>query len=274
MTVRGAGTKQSWGAPPRATDVVLSTTRPERAASITSPAISSRPLPAGASLDAVNDVLRRERQWLPLDPPRSRPRDHRRHRRDQRQRSAAPPVRRAARSDHRHRDRARRRAHRQGRRPRRQECRGLRPVEAAVRIARQPRRRSRARRSSCRRSPPASQTRRRDARRSRAALGELALAIADAPLDAVGDRAAVAAPSPAHPVRNDRPRGRRAQVAAAASLCAAHGATTEVADRTGRSRRVARARAAASCRATDGTIVKLAILPTDVAEMLSRDRDG
>ena len=25
-------------------------------------------VPAGASLDAVNDVLRRERQWLPLDP--------------------------------------------------------------------------------------------------------------------------------------------------------------------------------------------------------------
>ena len=24
-----------------------------------------------ASLDAVNEVLRRERQWLPLDPPRS-----------------------------------------------------------------------------------------------------------------------------------------------------------------------------------------------------------
>ncbi len=28
-------------------------------------------VPAGASLDVVNEVLRRERQWLPLDPPRS-----------------------------------------------------------------------------------------------------------------------------------------------------------------------------------------------------------
>ena len=111
VTIRGAGTKQSWGAPAPRTDVVLSTLGLKAPVDHVAGDLVAT-APAGASLDAVNDVLRRERQWLPLDPPRVGPRDHRRHRRDERQRSAAPSIRHAARSDHRHRDRAGGRTHR------------------------------------------------------------------------------------------------------------------------------------------------------------------
>jgi glycolate oxidase FAD binding subunit len=67
VSIHGAGTKQSWGAQATRTDVVLSTlglnAPPDHVAGDLVATVS-----AGASLDAVNDVLRRERQWLPLDP--------------------------------------------------------------------------------------------------------------------------------------------------------------------------------------------------------------
>ena len=66
VVIRGAGTKRT----PPASDIVISTTK------MTSPIDHVAgdlvaTVPAGASLDAVNAVLTRERQWLPLDPPRS-----------------------------------------------------------------------------------------------------------------------------------------------------------------------------------------------------------
>jgi glycolate oxidase FAD binding subunit len=70
VTIRGAGTKQSWGAPAPHTDVVLSTLGLNAPVDHVAGDLVAT-APAGASLDAVNDVLRRERQWLPLDPPAS-----------------------------------------------------------------------------------------------------------------------------------------------------------------------------------------------------------
>jgi glycolate oxidase FAD binding subunit len=67
---RGAGTKLNWGAAPVRVDVVLSTARLNApvdhcAGDLTATA------PAGASLAAINEILGRERQWLALDPPAS-----------------------------------------------------------------------------------------------------------------------------------------------------------------------------------------------------------
>jgi glycolate oxidase FAD binding subunit len=70
VTIRGAGTKQSWGAPASHTDIVLSTLGLKAPVEHVAGDLVAT-APAGASLDAVNDVLRRERQWLPLDPPGS-----------------------------------------------------------------------------------------------------------------------------------------------------------------------------------------------------------
>jgi glycolate oxidase FAD binding subunit len=70
VTIRGAGTKQSWGAPATDTDVVLSTLGLHAPVDHVAGDLVAT-VPAGVSLDAVNDVLRRERQWLPLDPPGS-----------------------------------------------------------------------------------------------------------------------------------------------------------------------------------------------------------
>ena len=126
---------------PRDADVVLSTTRPERGRSITYAGDLVATVPAGAhARRGQRRAARASGQWLPLDPPARRSRHDRRHRRHQRQRPAAASVRHAARSHHRHRDRAGRRTRRQGRRPRRQERRRLRSVAAALRIVRQPRR--------------------------------------------------------------------------------------------------------------------------------------
>jgi glycolate dehydrogenase FAD-binding subunit len=66
VVVRGAATKFT---PPPA-DVVLSTTKLTAAIDHVAGDLVAT-VPAGASLDAVNAVLARERQWLPLDPPRS-----------------------------------------------------------------------------------------------------------------------------------------------------------------------------------------------------------
>ena len=67
VTVRGGGTKQAWGAPVSRTDVVLSTLGLNAPVDHVAGDLVAT-VPAGASLDAVNAVLRRERQWLPLDP--------------------------------------------------------------------------------------------------------------------------------------------------------------------------------------------------------------
>jgi glycolate oxidase FAD binding subunit len=67
VAVRGAGTKQAWGAPASRTDVVLSTLGLNAPIDHVAGDLVAT-VPAGAALDAVNDVLRREKQWLPLDP--------------------------------------------------------------------------------------------------------------------------------------------------------------------------------------------------------------
>jgi glycolate oxidase FAD binding subunit len=64
---RGAGTKLQWGAAPLRVDVVLST------ACLNAPVDHcagdlTATVPAGASLATVNQIIGRERQWLPLDP--------------------------------------------------------------------------------------------------------------------------------------------------------------------------------------------------------------
>jgi glycolate oxidase FAD binding subunit len=63
--VRGASTKT----PAPEADVVISTMKLTAAVDHVAGDLVAT-LPAGISLDAANDVLRRERQWLPLDPPR------------------------------------------------------------------------------------------------------------------------------------------------------------------------------------------------------------
>ena len=67
IAVRGAGTKQAWGAPASRADVVLSTLGLNTPIDHVAGDLVAT-VPAGATLDAVNDVLRREKQWLPLDP--------------------------------------------------------------------------------------------------------------------------------------------------------------------------------------------------------------
>jgi glycolate oxidase FAD binding subunit len=67
IAVRGAGTKQDWGAPASRADVVLSTLRLNTPVDHVAGDLVAT-VPAGATLDAVNDILRREKQWLPLDP--------------------------------------------------------------------------------------------------------------------------------------------------------------------------------------------------------------
>ena len=67
VSIHGAGTKQSWSARAGRTDVVLSTLGLNAPADHVAGDLVAT-VSAGTSLDAVNDVLRRERQWLPLDP--------------------------------------------------------------------------------------------------------------------------------------------------------------------------------------------------------------
>ena len=67
IAVRGAGTKQDWGAPASRADVVLSTLRLNAPVDHVAGDLVAT-VPAGAALDAVNDALRLEKQWLPLDP--------------------------------------------------------------------------------------------------------------------------------------------------------------------------------------------------------------
>jgi len=67
---RGAGTKLAWGSPPSSADLVLSTVRLIAGVDHCAGDLTAI-LPAGASLAHVNEVLGREGQWLPLDPPLS-----------------------------------------------------------------------------------------------------------------------------------------------------------------------------------------------------------
>jgi len=67
---RGAGTKLTWGASPSSADLVLSTVRLLAGLDHCAGDLTAI-LPAGASLAQVNELLGRERQWLPLDPPLS-----------------------------------------------------------------------------------------------------------------------------------------------------------------------------------------------------------
>ena len=67
---RGAGTKLTWGSPPSSADLVLSTVRLVAGVDHCAGDLTAI-LPAGASLAQLNEVLGRERQWLPLDPPLS-----------------------------------------------------------------------------------------------------------------------------------------------------------------------------------------------------------
>ena len=68
VVIRGGGTKLDWGTPPRAVDVVLSTTR-MRAVLAHRHGDLTATVEAGAPLAAVNRELARHHQWLPLDPP-------------------------------------------------------------------------------------------------------------------------------------------------------------------------------------------------------------
>jgi glycolate oxidase FAD binding subunit len=65
IAVRGAGTKLT----PPAADIVLATGKLTSGIDHVAGDLVAT-VPAGVSLDSVNDVLRRQRQWLPLDPPR------------------------------------------------------------------------------------------------------------------------------------------------------------------------------------------------------------
>ena len=67
IAIRGAGTKQTWGAPSSRTDVVLSTLGLNTPIDHVAGDLVAT-VPAGAALDSINDLLRREKQWLPLDP--------------------------------------------------------------------------------------------------------------------------------------------------------------------------------------------------------------
>jgi glycolate oxidase FAD binding subunit len=66
VSVRGAATKFA----PPVSDVMISTTKMTAGVDHVAGDLVAT-LPAGISLEAANDVLRREKQWLPLDPPRS-----------------------------------------------------------------------------------------------------------------------------------------------------------------------------------------------------------
>jgi glycolate oxidase FAD binding subunit len=65
---RGGGTKLTWGTPPARLDAVLSTIRLNAPIDHAAGDLVAT-VPAGASLASVNASLAREGQWLPLDPP-------------------------------------------------------------------------------------------------------------------------------------------------------------------------------------------------------------
>ena len=101
IVIRGAGTKIDWGRPAARIDVVLDMRRLNRVLAHAHGDLT-------ATVEAGATLARRERRACrarTVAAARSAVRgrgDDRRHPRDQRQRPAAPPVRHAARSDHRH----------------------------------------------------------------------------------------------------------------------------------------------------------------------------
>ena len=145
--LRGGGTKLGWGRTPSSIDLLVSTAKlntllVHRHGDLTATAH------AGVTLSQFNRELARHGQWLP-DRQCLRRGDDRRHRRDQRFRSAAPSSRHASRSVDRRHARAHRRTDRQGRRSRREERRRLRSRQARQRIVRDARAPSLTPPSSC-----------------------------------------------------------------------------------------------------------------------------
>ena len=68
VVARGGGTKQSWGAPPRRVDMLISTSRLAAVVAHRHGDLTAT-VQAGAPLAAVNQQLAQHRQWIPLDPP-------------------------------------------------------------------------------------------------------------------------------------------------------------------------------------------------------------
>jgi glycolate oxidase FAD binding subunit len=68
VLVRGSGTKLGWGAAPRQIDVLISTARLNAVVAHRHGDLTAT-IQAGATLGDVNRVLATHRQWIPLDPP-------------------------------------------------------------------------------------------------------------------------------------------------------------------------------------------------------------
>jgi glycolate oxidase FAD binding subunit len=68
VTPTGGGTKLSWGSPATRVDALLTTEHLEARIDHCAGDLTAV-LPSGVSLQAVNDELGRQGQWLPLDPP-------------------------------------------------------------------------------------------------------------------------------------------------------------------------------------------------------------
>ena len=68
VLVRGAGTKLGWGPAPRQVDVLISTARLNAVVAHRHGDLTAT-IQAGATLRDVNRVLATHRQWIPLDPP-------------------------------------------------------------------------------------------------------------------------------------------------------------------------------------------------------------
>ena len=68
VLVRGAGTKMGWGAAPRQIDILMSTARLNAVVAHRHGDLTAT-IQCGATLGEVNRVLAQHRQWIPLDPP-------------------------------------------------------------------------------------------------------------------------------------------------------------------------------------------------------------
>jgi glycolate dehydrogenase FAD-binding subunit len=68
VLVRGSGTKMGWGPAPRQVDVLISTSRLNAVVAHRHGDLTAT-IQAGATLGDVNRVLATHRQWIPLDPP-------------------------------------------------------------------------------------------------------------------------------------------------------------------------------------------------------------
>ena len=68
VLVRGSGTKLGWGPAPRQVDVLISTSRLNAVVAHRHGDLTAT-IQAGATLGDVNRVLATHRQWIPLDPP-------------------------------------------------------------------------------------------------------------------------------------------------------------------------------------------------------------